>query len=45
MTEAFGYELVALFGYPVSENPTGPMMEAGFAAAGLRWRYLTMPVT
>jgi len=45
MTADFRYELVGLLGCPVSENPTGPMMEAGFAAAGLPWRYLTLQVT
>jgi shikimate dehydrogenase len=44
MTAGFRYELVGLLGCPVSENPTGPMMEAGFAAAGLPWRYLTLEV-
>src|SRR5687767_10181359 len=37
-------ELVAVFGQPVAENPTGVMQEAGFAAAGLNWRYLTIEV-
>jgi shikimate dehydrogenase len=37
-------ELVGVFGYPVAENPTGVMQEAGFAALGLNWRYLTMEV-
>ena len=37
-------ELVACFGQPVAENPTGVMQEAGFAAAGLNWRYLTIEV-
>ena len=37
-------ELVAVFGQPVAENPTGVMQEAGFAAAGLDWRYLTIEV-
>jgi shikimate dehydrogenase len=45
MTAGFGYELVGLLGCPVSENPTGPVMEAAFAAAGLRWRYLTLEVS
>lgn len=35
-------ELVAVFGQPVAENPTGVMQEAAFAAAGLNWRYLTI---
>jgi shikimate dehydrogenase len=37
-------ELVGVFGYPVAENPTIVMMEAGFRAAGLDWRYLTLEV-
>jgi hypothetical protein len=37
-------ELVALFGMPVAENPTGVMQEAAFVAAGLNWRYLTIEV-
>lgn len=37
-------ELVAVFGQPVAENPTGVMQEAGFAASGLDWRYLTIEV-
>jgi shikimate dehydrogenase len=40
----FRQELVALFGQPVDENPTQAMIEAGFAAAGLDWRYLTIEV-
>ena len=38
-------ELVRVFGCPVAENPTGVMQEAAFAAAGLNWRYLTIPHT
>ncbi len=37
-------ELVGCFGQPVAENPTGVMQEAGFRAAGLNWRYLTIEV-
>lgn len=37
-------ELVGVFGCPVSENPTGVMQEAAFAALGLNWRYLTIEV-
>jgi shikimate dehydrogenase len=37
-------ELVGVFGCPVDENPTGIMQEAGFAACGLNWRYLTILV-
>ena len=40
----FKAELVACFGQPVAENPTGVMQEAAFAAAGLDWRYLTIEV-
>jgi shikimate dehydrogenase len=40
----FRQELVGVFGQPVDENPTQPMVEAAFAAAGLDWRYLTIEV-
>jgi shikimate dehydrogenase len=36
--------LVGLIGHPVEGNPTGTMMEAAFAAAGLDWRYVSMDV-
>jgi len=44
MPANFKAELVALFGQPVEENPTGPMQEAAFEALGLNWRYLTIEV-
>ena len=44
MTLNYKAELVGVFGYPVSENPTGVMQEAAFAALGLNWRYLTVEV-
>jgi shikimate dehydrogenase len=44
MPANFKAELVACFGQPVAENPTGPMQEAAFRAAGLNWRYLTIEV-
>jgi len=37
-------ELVGLFGYPVDENPTVVMIEAGFRELGLKYRYITMEV-
>lgn len=37
-------ELVCLFGDPVDDNPTGVMMEAGFRACGLNYRYMTCKV-
>ncbi len=37
-------ELVGVFGYPVSENPTGVMQEAAFRELDLNWRYLTIEV-
>ena len=40
----FKQELVAVFGKPVAENPTQPMMEAAFRSLGLDWRYLTIEV-
>ncbi len=44
MGKNFRSELVACFGQPVDENPTGVMQEAAFRAAGLDWRYLTVQV-
>jgi shikimate dehydrogenase len=44
MPANFKAELVACFGQPVAENPTGAMQEAAFAALGLHWRYLTVEV-
>lgn len=44
MAANFRAELVACFGQPVDENPTGVMQEAAFRAAGLNWRYLTVEV-
>lgn len=44
MTVNYKAELVGVLGSPVAENPTGVMQEAGFAAAGLNWRYLTIEV-
>jgi shikimate dehydrogenase len=40
----FRQELVAVFGKPVAENPTQPMVEAAFRHHGLDWRYLTIEV-
>ena len=45
MPADFQAELVACFGQPVRENPTGVMQEAAFRHAGLNWRYLTIEVT
>jgi shikimate dehydrogenase len=44
MPADFQSELVACFGQPVRENPTGAMQEAAFREAGLNWRYLTVEV-
>jgi shikimate dehydrogenase len=44
MPANFKAELVACFGQPVAENPTGAMQEAAFRACGLNWRYLTVEV-
>lgn len=38
-------ELVGVFGDPVDGNPTCVLEEAGFAAAGLNYRYITCKVT
>ena len=45
MTKNYRAELVGVFGDPVEGNPTGVLEEAGFAALGLNYRYLTMKVT
>ncbi len=42
--KSYKSELVGVLGYPVAENPTVVMMEAGFRATGLDWRYLTLEV-
>lgn len=44
MPANFKADLVACFGQPVDENPTGVMQEAAFRAMGLNWRYLTVEV-
>jgi shikimate dehydrogenase len=44
MPANFKAELVACFGLPVAENPTGAMQEAAFRALNLDWRYLTVEV-
>jgi shikimate dehydrogenase len=44
MPANFKAELVACFGQPVAENPTGAMIEPAFQALGLNWRYLTVEV-
>ena len=44
MPANFQAELLACFGQPVAENPTGRMQEAAFAALGLNWRYLMVEV-
>ena len=44
MANDYRAELVGVLGQPVSENPTGVMLEAAFAACGLNWRYLTIEV-
>ena len=44
MPANFKAELLACFGQPVDENPTGVMQEAAFRHLGLNWRYLTVEV-
>lgn len=44
MEKNYRAELVGLFGDPVDGNPTGVMEEAGFAAMGLNYRYITAKV-
>jgi len=40
----FKQELTAVFGKPVAENPTQPMIEAAYRHHRLAWRYLTIEV-
>lgn len=44
MSKNYRAELVGVLGDPVEGNPTGAMEEAGFAHAGLNWRYITVKV-
>ena len=44
MEKNYRAELVGVLGDPVDGNPTGVMEEAGFAHAGLNWRYITVKV-
>lgn len=44
MEKNYRYELTALYGDPVDENPVGVMMEAGYQKLGLNYRYLNMHV-
>lgn len=43
-TSNYRQELTGVFGYPVDENPTVVMIEAGFDALDLPWRYLNLKV-
>lgn len=45
MSKNYRAELTGVFGDPVDGNPTGVMEEAGYAALGLNYRYITMKVT
>ncbi len=44
MTRSFKPELCCLFGKPVAENPTQPMIEAAFRHHGLDWRYVQFEI-
>ena len=44
MSMNYRAELVGVLGDPVEGNPTGVMEEAGFAYAGLNYRYITVKV-
>lgn len=44
MEKNYRAELVGVLGDPVDGNPTGVMEEAGFARAGLNFRYITVKV-
>jgi len=41
---SFKPELCCLFGKPVAENPTQPMIEAAFRDRGLDWRYVQFEI-
>lgn len=45
MAKNYRAELTGVFGDPVDGNPTGAMEEAGYAALGLDFRYITARVT
>lgn len=45
MSKNYRAELTGVFGDPVDGNPTGVVEEAGFAAKGLNYRYITIKVT
>lgn len=45
MSKNYRAELTGVFGDPVDDNPTGVVEEAGFEAAGLNYRYLTIRIT
>jgi len=40
----FKPELCSLFGKPIAENPTQPMIEAAFRHHGLHWRYVQFEI-
>lgn len=44
MSKCYRSELVAAFGCPIDENPTGVMEEAAFREKNLDYRYLTIKV-
>ena len=44
MSRSFKPELCCLFGKPVAENPTQPMIEAAFRHHGLDWRYVQFEI-
>ncbi|HEV3029238.1 MAG TPA: shikimate dehydrogenase [Planctomycetota bacterium] len=44
MSRSFRPELCCLFGKPVAENPTQPMIESAFRHHGLDWRYVQFEI-
>jgi len=44
VTRSFKPELCCLFGKPVAENPTQPMIEAAFRHHALDWRYVQFEI-
>ena len=44
MATNFKQDITAVYGQPVAENPTQPMIEAAYRHHELAWRYLTLEV-
>ena len=44
MKTCFRQRLTGALGYPIDENPSPEMYEAGYKALGIPWRYQLMEV-